>query len=263
MDLGICVSHRCLSVDLPWQDVDPSGTLLVETTIRVSPEPYFRERLPWRMGAVRLNAGPTLNCHLHGEVARGDAVRMALKLDKAGQGVLVALPTEGSEHMQDDPILRAMSCDPKHRRILITNARAPVALPLARALLETGAAHVFVGEAEGWRGWPGRAAFEGHDGLSLVPLDVTDTTSLARLAGEIGGKTDILINSINANFLRNVEQKDEVTTFEDMGPVDDQVLAGHTTSPTTVDWNKDGRPDLLLGAEDGHLYYLENPHGKK
>ena len=192
--------HRCLSVDLPWQDVDPSGTLLAETTIRVSPEPYFRERLPWRMGAVRLDAGPTVNCHLHGEVARGDAVRMALKLDKAGQGVLVALPTEGSEHMQDDPILRAMSCDPRHRRILITDARAPVALPLARALLEAGAAHVFIGEAEGWRGWPGRSAFEGHDDLSLVPLDVTDTTSLARLAGEIGGKTDILINT--ASFTR-------------------------------------------------------------
>src|SRR5690606_24292769 len=33
---------------------------------------------------------------------------------------------------------------------------------------------------------------------------------------------------------------------------------GHTTSPTIVDWNEDGVPDLLLGAEDGHFYYLEN-----
>jgi hypothetical protein len=34
------------------------------------------------------------------------------------------------------------------------------------------------------------------------------------------------------------------------------ILAGHTTSPTFVDWDKDGEMDLLLGAEDGHLYYL-------
>ena len=29
----------CLSNDLPWQDVEPYGTVLSETTIRVSPEP--------------------------------------------------------------------------------------------------------------------------------------------------------------------------------------------------------------------------------
>jgi len=33
-------------------------------------------------------------------------------------------------------------------------------------------------------------------------------------------------------------------------------LGGHSTSPTTVDWNKDGVPDLLIGAEDGFFYYL-------
>jgi hypothetical protein len=37
-------------------------------------------------------------------------------------------------------------------------------------------------------------------------------------------------------------------------------LAGHTTSPTVVDWNKDGIPDLLVGAEDGHFYYMVNPN---
>ena len=33
-------------------------------------------------------------------------------------------------------------------------------------------------------------------------------------------------------------------------------------SPTVVDWNGDGVPDLLAGAEDGHLYYLRNPRVK-
>jgi hypothetical protein len=47
-----------------------------------------------------------------------------------------------------------------------------------------------------------------------------------------------------------------------MGMVDNRILAGHTTSPTVVDWNKDGIPDLLVGAEDGFLYYMRNPHTK-
>ena len=185
----------CLSNDLLWQDVEPYGIVLAETTIRVSPEPYFRERMPWRMGSVKLNVGPTLNCHLHGEVGRGDQVRMALKLDKAGQGVLIALPLEGSEHMQDDPMLRAMSSDPKRRRVLITDARAPMAFALTQALLKAGAAHVFLGEPEAWLHWSARASFEELSDVSIVPLDVTDERSVAKQAAELGGKVDILINT--------------------------------------------------------------------
>lgn len=202
---------KCLSHDLRWQDVDPAGKVLAETTIRVSPEPYFRERMPWRMGAVKLDAGPMLNCHLHGEFGRGDAVRMALKLDKAGQGVLVALPVKGSDLMQDDAVLRAMSCDPKHRRVLISDARAPMAMALTQALLDAGAAHVFLGEPEAWRHWPERAAFERMDNVSLLPLDVTDVSSVQKLSAEIGGKVDILINT--ASFTRPGGIMGNDTTF--------------------------------------------------
>ncbi|MHC4496303.1 MAG: hypothetical protein ACYSYM_10830, partial [Planctomycetota bacterium] len=47
---------------------------------------------------------------------------------------------------------------------------------------------------------------------------------------------------------------------KDMGMVDNHILAGHTTSPTIVDWDKDGVPDLLVGAEDGLFYYMKNQH---
>jgi hypothetical protein len=79
------------------------------------------------------------------------------------------------------------------------------------------------------------------------------------------GRVDLLVNSVNVNFLRNVSEEQGVVTFRDMGPVDDRVLAGHDTSPTTVDWDKDGIPELLVGAEDGHLYYMRNPtrHGQR
>ena len=45
-----------------------------------------------------------------------------------------------------------------------------------------------------------RAALEDIPEVQILPLDVTDTRSVAELAGEIGGKVDILIN--NARFLR-------------------------------------------------------------
>jgi hypothetical protein len=45
-----------------------------------------------------------------------------------------------------------------------------------------------------------------------------------------------------------------------MGEVDTRTLAGHTTSPTIVDWDKNGIPDLLIGAEDGYFYYMKNPY---
>ena len=61
----------CLSARLPYQEVNPIGTLVVETTVRIAAERYFRERAPWRIGMVKLNAGPILVVHLHGDVAEG------------------------------------------------------------------------------------------------------------------------------------------------------------------------------------------------
>jgi len=81
------------------------------------------------------------------------------------------------------------------------------------------------------------------------------------------GDLDLLVNSVSVNFLSNEEEhwagsEWERVVFEDKGPVTDEVLAGHTTSPTTADWNQDGVPDLLIGAEDGFLYYMKNPRSK-
>lgn len=73
------------------------------------------------------------------------------------------------------------------------------------------------------------------------------------------GRLDLLVNSASTNFLRNVAEKKGEFIFRDEGPVCSTRLAGHTTSPTIVDWDRDKVPDLLIGAEDGHLYYLKNP----
>jgi len=55
--------------------------------------------------------------------------------------------------------------------------------------------------------------------------------------------------------MRNLRTDGENIVLKEMGSLSERVLAGHTTSPTTVDWNHDGVPELLLGAEDGRIYH--------
>ncbi|MBL4883806.1 MAG: VCBS repeat-containing protein [Planctomycetaceae bacterium] len=73
------------------------------------------------------------------------------------------------------------------------------------------------------------------------------------------GKLDILANSINANLLLQTKSADQHWTFRDQGPLLQKNIQGHTTSPTVVDFNGDGIPDFLGGAEDGRFYYEKNP----
>jgi len=77
------------------------------------------------------------------------------------------------------------------------------------------------------------------------------------------GRLDLLVNSRNINFMRNVKTEKGCLFFTDTGKLTEKRLAGHSTSPTIVDWNKDNTPDLLIGAEDGFLYYLPNPNAPK
>lgn len=71
------------------------------------------------------------------------------------------------------------------------------------------------------------------------------------------GKLDILLNSQNAEFLRNISQSDDKVVFKKSGNVDTLVLTGHDTSPTPVDFG--GVKGLLIGAEDGRFYYMKKP----
>ena len=102
--------------------------------------------------------------------------------------------------MEDDLQLRAMTSDPKHRRILISDARNPNAPAIVKALADAGSAMIFVGLSETWRPSPTLDVLSAMDKVEVLPLDVTDTQSVQKLAGAIGGKTDILIN--NGHFLR-------------------------------------------------------------
>lgn len=124
---------------------------------------------------------------------------------------------------------------------------------------------------------PGRRAFFGEDcsEFDANGKKLNSLPGLLRLNAKDGGgsgrrkiciadwdgdgKPDLLVNGTNVNLLKNVTTAPGYFTFRDMGPLAKRKLAGHDTSPTVVHWKGDGIPDLVVGAEDGHFYFLPNP----
>jgi len=190
------ICRQCLSERLAWKPQDNAGELVSETLVRHSLELFFRERAPWRVGLVKLDCGPTVVAHLHSDVPAAPArVRVRACLDRAGQAVLVALPTEDTPNMADDKLLREMSCDPKFRKVLVTDGKTAVGQAIVKALAAAGADIVWVGQAEPWKKFPGFDELKALPQVTLLPLDVTDSRSVKELAGEVAGRVDIVISN--------------------------------------------------------------------
>ena len=187
---------KCLSAVIVLNDVSPLGVLVAVTTTRVSNDSYFRERMPWRIGTVVSDAGPSIIAHVHGDVSEGDRVLMSWHLDKGGNAAVMALPEKETPHMADDRQLREMTLDPKFRRVLVTDGRSAVGQAMVAALAKAGASIIFAGVAEAWKPFPGRDALAKVAGVEIVPLDVTDADGMGELASGIGPKVDILINTV-------------------------------------------------------------------
>jgi NAD(P)-dependent dehydrogenase (short-subunit alcohol dehydrogenase family)/uncharacterized OB-fold protein len=190
------VCRTCLSHRLVWKPQEGAGELLTDTTMHVAQELYFRERLPWRTGIVRLDAGVNLVGYVHASVGAAPCrVRVEAALDRAGQAALIVMPEQGRPGLSEDPKLREFTCDPRGRKILVTDGKTLVGQAVVQALAKAGADKIWIGEAEPWKKIAGLDALRALPRATVIPLDVTDGTSVQELAGEIGGKVDILINT--------------------------------------------------------------------
>ena len=189
------ICGQCMGDDLPWRNVDPSGTLLAETKLHHANDLFFRDRVPWRLGVVGMDAGPSVVAHLAEDCRQGDRVNLSLNLDRSGHAVMNARPETPGPNQEDDMQLRELSMDPKGRRVLIVNGKTALGLALARSFKAAGAREIFVGQAEPWKAAPAFEAIKALDGVTTFPLDVTDTDSVGELASVLGGKVEILVNN--------------------------------------------------------------------
>ena len=72
------------------------------------------------------------------------------------------------------------------------------------------------------------------------------------------GRTDILVNSENATWYRNCEERGGKIVLKKIGNLARRNVAGHTSSPSTCDFDRNGKPDLLVGAENGRIYFIKH-----
>ncbi|MBT4042005.1 MAG: SDR family NAD(P)-dependent oxidoreductase [Rhodospirillaceae bacterium] len=193
------ICGNCLGDDLPWRDVDPAGVLLAETKLHHANDLYFRDRMPWRLGMVKMDAGPAVVAHIAEDCQQGDRVRLSLNLDRSGHAVMNARPETPGPNQEDDLQLRELSTDPKDRRVLIVDGKTGLGLALVKAFKAAGARAIYVGHAEPWKTSPFleeiKAIAADAGGITLFPLDVTDTDSVEKLASVLGGKVEIMVNN--------------------------------------------------------------------
>jgi len=257
--------HRCLTGTLRWREQPGTGELIAETTVRHSNDAYFRERVPWRIGLVRLDAGPTAVVHLHGGCTPAPSrVRVGARLDKSGQGVLLAFPIDEVPNMADDA-LREMTCDPKLRKVLVTDGKTAVGQAVVRAVIGAGADLVWVGYAEPWKQSPGFAALDALPEVTLLPLDLTDPQSVKEIAADIGGRVDILINTAEVHGAHGIASRGGIEAARSEMDVNyfGLLRLAQEFGPAMRSRRADGRASATAWVNLLSVYALANfpPHG--
>lgn len=186
----------CLCTELTWTRQSGEGELISETLLHHSHDLYFRERMPWRLGLVKLDGGPSVVTHLHGDIdGPPTRVQVGARLDRAGRGVLIATPEKEVPHMADDKQLREMTCDPKFRKVLITDGKTELGQAMVREIAAAGASLIWVGHSEPWKQPQGFAELAKIPEVELIPMDLTNGRDIQELGGALGGRVDILINT--------------------------------------------------------------------
>jgi NAD(P)-dependent dehydrogenase (short-subunit alcohol dehydrogenase family)/uncharacterized OB-fold protein len=256
----------CLSVSLSWKSQDGKGQLISETTLHHSNDLFFRERLPWRLGLVKLDAGPSVVAHLH-EAIRSSPSRVVVsaRLDRAGQAVIVAFPEKEAAVMAEDVRLREFTCDPANRKILVTDGKTAVGQALVRQFSELKAEIIWVGYAEPWKKFPGFDELKKIPQVTLLPLDVTDSKSVREVAAEIGGKVDILVNNAEHHRAWGIANRAGVETARAEMDVNyfGLLRLAQEFGPAMRSRGADGKASAVAWVNLLSIYALANfpPHG--
>ncbi len=87
-------------------------------------------------------------------------------------------------------------------------------------------------------------------GSGRVKLAVVDWDGDSRL--------DVLVNSENVTWYRNCEDRDGEMVLKNVGNLTQRNVSGHTASPAVCDFDRDGKPDLLVGSENGRIYHIRH-----
>ncbi|MGK0186356.1 MAG: putative neuraminidase [Verrucomicrobiales bacterium] len=102
---------------------------------------------------------------------------------------------------------------------------------------------------------------EDHSPIRLNPKTAGSSgrVKLAVVDWDGDGRLDILTNSENATWWRNcIDAGDGKVILKKIGNLAKRNVAGHTSSPTVCDFDGDGRPDLIVGSENGRLYFINH-----
>lgn len=188
----------CLSDDLAWRPWSKRGTVLAASELRHSLTDYFRARLPWRYGSVRLDDGPVVMAHLAAGLAAGMSTTMRLRLDAAGQAVFVA--GEGGVNLDPNDEIAG-------RTVLVTGASGGIGQELVAAFAAAGAARVLAAARD-----PARIA--AAERVEPVALDLADPASIAALATQLGDAVDILVNNAGVNGVAGLLDADDLAAAE-------------------------------------------------
>jgi NAD(P)-dependent dehydrogenase (short-subunit alcohol dehydrogenase family)/uncharacterized OB-fold protein len=255
--------QKCLSILLDWKPQPEGGELLAQTVLHHSNDLFFRERLPWRLGLVRLDCGPIVVAHLHESATQRVRVRAAL--DRAGQAVIAALPDKEGSDMADDRQLREFTCDPKQRKVLVSDGKTALGQALVKEMASAKAELIWVGYAEPWKKFAGFDELAQIPQVTLVPLDVTDSKNVRELAAEIAGKVDIVVNNAEYHRTAGISARQGVETARAEMDVNyfGLLRLAQEFGPAMRSRGADGRASAVAWVNVLSIYALANfpPHG--